>query len=89
MYTTVSTQRRQYRILTTGGNKSVPLTIERARTLMQLGFEWSAKDPTQKSWEERFQELVDFKERHGHTLVPMGWSQNPRYVQSIECIHSL
>jgi len=56
---------------------------------MQLGFEWSAKDPTQKSWEERFQELVGFKERHGHTLVPMGWSQNPRYVQSIECIHSL
>ena len=56
----VSTQRRQYRILSTEGNTSVPLTVERAQQLIDLGFEWSAKDPSHKSWEDRYQELCDY-----------------------------
>ena len=27
-------------------------------------------------WERRFDELRDFKERHGHTLVPRSWAEN-------------
>lgn len=40
---------------------------------MDLGFEWSAKDPSHKSWEGRYEELCDFVKKHGHALVPMGY----------------
>lgn len=50
----------------------------RAQQLIDLGFEWSAKDPSHKCWEDRFQELCDYKAKFGSTLVPMGWKENPR-----------
>ena len=56
----VSTQRRQYRILTTAGGGSVPLSLERAQLLNDIGFEWSAKDPSHKTWEGRYAELREF-----------------------------
>jgi hypothetical protein len=45
----------------TEGAQSVPLTIDRAKQLMELGFDWTAKDPTMKPWEKRFEELCAFK----------------------------
>jgi hypothetical protein len=29
-------------------------------------------------WERRFQELVEFKEMHGHCNVPILWPENPK-----------
>lgn len=77
-FNTVSTQRRQYRMVTNGAHKTVPLTRDRAQMLIDIGFEWSAKDPTHRSWDFRFDELIAFKRRFGNTLVPMGWKENPR-----------
>ena len=38
----------------------MPLTLERVQLLNHIGFEWSAKDPTHKSWEGRYEELCEF-----------------------------
>jgi hypothetical protein len=57
------------------------LTQEIVDRLADGGFEWPTATevaaykerlpgPTKKTWEERYQELVEFKERHGHTRVP-------------------
>lgn len=72
----VSTQRRQYRVLTSGGSTSSALTVQRAQKLMNLGFEWSAKDPRMVPWETRYNQLKDFVAKHGHAQVPIGWEEN-------------
>jgi hypothetical protein len=56
----VSTQRRQYKILTSGGSESTPMTPERASRLMSIGFEWATKDPRHVPWETRYTELIRF-----------------------------
>jgi len=63
----VSTQRMQRESLST----------ERRQRLAGLGFVWQAKlmSPA-RSWEERFQELIQFKRRFGHCDVPAVWAEN-------------
>ena len=56
----VSTQRRQYRILSTAGADAVPLSMERVKKLEDIGFEWSAVPASHKSWDGRYAELVAF-----------------------------
>lgn len=56
----VSTQRRQRRLLATGGTDAVPLSAERAKKLEDIGFEWSAVPSSHKSWDGRYAELCDF-----------------------------
>jgi Helicase associated domain len=43
---------------------------------MNLGFEWSAKDPRMVPWETRFNQLKDFVAKNGHAQVPIGWEEN-------------
>eukprot|EP00978_Attheya_sp_CCMP212_P029974 scaffold108682_cov51-Attheya_sp.AAC.1 len=64
--TWVNCQRRQYRLLKEG-KKSV-LTEGRREKLERIGFTFRGprKGPT---WDERFQELEDFKKISGHTNV--------------------
>ncbi|CAB9511185.1 helicase [Seminavis robusta] len=73
----VSAQRRHYKILTSGKKESTPMTLERAQKLIDLGFDWSTTDPRHVSWEDRFEQLKNFKTTYGHVQVPMGWSENP------------
>lgn len=40
----------------------------------QLGLDSSPKNPRQNQWSARFQQLVEFKEKYGHSQVPIGWS---------------
>jgi hypothetical protein len=47
------------------GNRS-PLTIERREKMESIGFAASSYN---ESWNQRFQELVDFKKTNGHTNV--------------------
>jgi hypothetical protein len=47
-------------------NKQGRLSDERIRKLESLGVQWIVK-----SWESKFQKLVDFKESHGHCNVPL------------------
>ena len=43
------------------------LEAERMRRLEELGFDWN---PVSTKWEEMFQQLVQFKQEHGHANVP-------------------
>uniref|UniRef100_A0A7S3QCI5 Helicase-associated domain-containing protein n=1 Tax=Chaetoceros debilis TaxID=122233 RepID=A0A7S3QCI5_9STRA len=66
------------------GNKKVGMNEERVRELTTLGFIFSAgkrrpriKDKggqlmvaQKRTWNERFEELVKYKSKHGHCLVP-------------------
>jgi len=52
------------------------LTDERVNDLLEIGFVFKAgktpkrKTKVTKTWDERFEELLAYKEEHGHTLVP-------------------
>jgi len=50
------------------------LSSERIALLEKIGFEWTGGVAT---WDERFAELCAYKERFGHTLVPVKWKENP------------
>jgi len=52
------------------------LTDERMQQLEGIGFEWSIQK-VKVSWEERFQELVEFKREHGHCRCVRSYSKNP------------
>jgi len=65
---------RQYYKLHQEGTPS-PMTEERIRALNDVGFNWSSTGTT---WNERFQELKDYKERFGNCLVPTKYSTNPK-----------
>ena len=73
----VSAQRRHYKILTNEMEGTTPMTMKRAKKLVEIGFEWTSYDPRHVSWEERFKQLCDFKAKYGHALVPMGYEENP------------
>lgn len=68
----VKNQRRHYRSIKRGG-KRTGLTPERIEKLNEAGFVWDATD-RQRSWEEWFEALKEYKIKHGHTRVP------PSYV---------
>lgn len=72
----VATQRRTYKILTSGGSASSGMNIDRAKRLMELGFEWETSDPRHVPWEERYEELKAFVAANGHAEVPMRWEEN-------------
>ena len=57
---TVSTQRRQYKLLMSGSGSPSAMTAERARRLEAMGFQWSTTDPRHVPWEQRYGELRNF-----------------------------
>eukprot|EP00934_Nitzschia_sp_Nitz4_P002108 Nitzschia sp. Nitz4//scaffold256_size27904//11125//14572//NITZ4_008168-RA/size27904-snap-gene-0.11-mRNA-1//-1//CDS//3329544408//2108//frame0 len=63
--TWVKRQRYQWKLRQQG--KRSTLTTDRLDALSRLGFVWDSHNAT---WEERFNELVEFKRLHGHTSVP-------------------
>ena len=74
----VNNQRTQYKLFTEGKKSS--MTQGRINKLNSLKFVWVAK----VTWEERFEELVEYKEKNGHCKVPTGnaglgmWVSNQR-----------
>lgn len=75
----VSTQRRHYKILTSGEEGvTSPMTPSRAARLASIGFAWQTSDPRHVPWETRFQQLLEYKAQHGDCVVPIGWKENPR-----------
>ncbi|CAB9508948.1 helicase [Seminavis robusta] len=74
----VSAQRRQYKIVTSGGNESAAMTPERAQKLNDIGFEWTTTNPRNVPWETRHAELKSFVANYGHAEVPMRWEENPQ-----------
>lgn len=78
----VYNQRFQFKKMNEGVD--VPLDEERIKKLNAVGFCWKAKtneawresdrvrrrEKSQDGWDEKFEALVDFKKKHGHTCVP-------------------
>lgn len=69
----VKRQRYQYRVKTEG--KHSTLNDDRQAALEALGFVW---DSHAASWEERWNELRDFRDTFGHTNVPKTFKANPQ-----------
>lgn len=68
----VTEQRRQYKLFKEG--KPSRMTSKRKAILDELGFVWQLRQRT--GWEDRFNELVQFKERYGDTMVPQLYPAN-------------
>ena len=51
---------------------------ERVVLLSQLGFVWDSRDERhEKHWNDMYSQLVDYKKKHGHMYVPVGYP-NPK-----------
>jgi hypothetical protein len=55
---------------------STAMTEERAKRLEEIDFQWSTKDPRHVPWDARYEELVAFVKKYGHSQVPIGWEKN-------------
>jgi hypothetical protein len=78
----VSNQRRQYRFITEG--KDSLLTMDKYKQLERIGFAFRCRP--HPPWDQRFQELVDFKKINGHMNVrqrsgPLGGWLNMQRLQ--------
>jgi hypothetical protein len=66
-----------------GLNRNRKLDPEKQQQLENLGIKWErrskqlATDPDE-NWLARYQQLLQFKERHGHCIVPYKWPENPQ-----------
>lgn len=58
------------------------LTEERLHRLESIGFEWKVRNKMKryydKQWQEMFDQLLEFKAKNGHTMVPKRFPDNPR-----------
>ncbi len=77
----VKRQRRQYKLMLTG-NKCSTMTQERVDILNDEGFIWDSHDIV---WRERYNQLVDYKAKHGHTRVPSYCQENPQLASWVKC----
>ena len=68
----VSTQRRQYGLLCKRKHSS--MIAERIAALEKIGFEWTIYNNS--SWQTKYDELIAFKQQHGHCNVPRRYVQN-------------
>ena len=51
------------------------MTKERIQALEDIGFSWDAQEDI---WQQRFNELKEYRERYGDCNVPSQWSENPQ-----------
>eukprot|EP00985_Skeletonema_marinoi_P021764 scaffold13537_cov142-Skeletonema_marinoi.AAC.2 len=56
--------------------KNNKLTTERIDKLNEIGFVW---DPFEDSWNEMLQQLIEYKDKHGDTLVPAKYPENRQF----------
>jgi hypothetical protein len=56
------------------GRDMKKLSAEQRRRLTDLGFCWT---PRESNWEQRFGELQNFWQTHGHCNVPRRWMNDP------------
>jgi hypothetical protein len=72
----VGTQRTHYRLHASGMKSS--MTTLRIQQLESLGFEWDSHGVT---WEDRLNELADYRIGHGHCNVPQHCSENTKLAK--------
>jgi hypothetical protein len=57
-----------------GNNNGTSLTSERMEALNKIGFDWGRFH--ESSWEKRYNELVEYNEKHGYSHVPQDYDEN-------------
>jgi hypothetical protein len=67
----VKRQRHQFKLKSKGQRSA--LNQDRLHALEKVGFVWNSHHAI---WDEKFQELKDFKRYHGHANVPFKYPQN-------------
>ncbi len=77
----VKRQRRQYKLMLMGDTAST-MTQERVDTLNDEGFIWDSHDVV---WRERYNQLIEYKKKHGHTRVPTCCKDNPSLASWVKC----
>jgi len=77
-------QRSQYKYYTDG--KKSQLTAERVQLLNELGFVWSIRSSSinRVDWEDRYQQLLEYKQIHGDCLVPYNFDESPPLAKWVE-----
>ncbi|CAJ1966103.1 unnamed protein product [Cylindrotheca closterium] len=73
-------QRHQYRLKMEG--RHTTLTEERQVMLENLGFVW---DSHAAAWNERWEQLRDFRLEHGHSRVPKNYPKNQPLAIWVKC----
>ena len=58
------------------------MTEERVKALEGLGFVWDSQFAL---WEERFQELIAYRNQYGHANVPTNFPPNPKLAMWVKC----
>lgn len=76
----VKRQRYQYKLMEAG--KPSTMIPERIRALADIGFCWGSQEA---AWNERFDELKEFKARVGHCNVPSLFADNPQLATWVKC----
>jgi len=67
-------KRQRYQMKQKQDGKHSTLTDERQDLLQKLGFVWDSHDA---AWEYRFNDLILYRAKYGHTNVPTQCSENP------------
>jgi len=62
-------------------HKNKKLSKEKLRLLDEIGFIW---DPLEGVWNDRFDELVAFRDRFGHCNVAGTWKENPQLAKWVQ-----
>ena len=70
----VNTQRSQYKKMCAGAQTY--MTIERVKTLGDVGFKWSPDLCLHNLWQKRYDELVEYKKVHGNCNVPKMYKES-------------
>lgn len=68
----VTDQRRQWKAKMEG--KPNMMTDERKTKLDELGFVWKVRD--RADWNDRYEQLLEFKKENGHCIVPQHYTRN-------------
>eukprot|EP00581_Thalassiosira_minuscula_P007000 CAMPEP_0183706548 /NCGR_PEP_ID=MMETSP0737-20130205/3328_1 /TAXON_ID=385413 /ORGANISM="Thalassiosira miniscula, Strain CCMP1093" /LENGTH=498 /DNA_ID=CAMNT_0025933963 /DNA_START=170 /DNA_END=1666 /DNA_ORIENTATION=+ len=68
----VTDQRRQWKSKMEG--KPSLMTEERKAKLDEIGFVWKVRD--RADWNDRYEQLLEFKKENGHCIVPQHYTRN-------------
>ncbi len=77
----VKRQRRQYKLMLVGDATST-MTQERVDALNDEGFIWDSHDVV---WRERYNQLIEYKAKYGHTKVPTCCKDYPSLAGWVKC----
>ena len=77
----VRNQRMEYKKFCAG--KTLSMTPHRVNILNNIGFVWDASDKIgfkkdNEGWMQMFEQLMEYKEKHGDFLVPQVYEGNPK-----------